>query len=236
MANICETNIYIGGQTLPRSDFENYSTTLFDEWYEFVATATNLADFSLSLDVEEGSIKASGKIVATLGVLYFGIGQYGSFISGLQTIHSQVVAAGNFLGNRAKLPFSTHKSQFKIRNNGQSLSQLRYLFRKVEQGKMSAEEAMIQSKIIFGDELDEAPEFKKALQKSLKETKLQPEQESFEFKGTDGELLETPEKVKRERGTPAPQQPLPPPDQYRVEIWRESRKSKRNYRVVDIKS
>ncbi|SBT12563.1 hypothetical protein [Vibrio celticus] len=86
MANIGTVDFYLGVPSLPREEFEIYSTQLFDEWEAYIGEHLQLSDFSLVLEVEEGSIKAKGKIFATIGVLYFGIGQYGSFVSGLYII------------------------------------------------------------------------------------------------------------------------------------------------------
>lgn len=90
------TDFYIDVPSLPRHEFEQYSTKLFDKWEEYVENSLRIPDYSLALEVQEGSIKGGAKIAATLGALYFGIGQYGSFISGLQTIQGQIGAVGSF--------------------------------------------------------------------------------------------------------------------------------------------
>ncbi|WP_045626055.1 hypothetical protein [Vibrio parahaemolyticus] len=63
MANIGTVDFYIGVPSLPREDFENYSTQLFDEWESYIGQNLELSDYSLVLEVEEGSIKAKGKIL-----------------------------------------------------------------------------------------------------------------------------------------------------------------------------
>jgi len=77
--------------SLPPQDFESYSTNLFDEWEKSVERTLILPDYSISLEVEEGSIKGGGKIAVALSAPYFGIGNYGSFISGLETIRGATV-------------------------------------------------------------------------------------------------------------------------------------------------
>lgn len=76
------------------------------------------------LEVEEGSINGSGKIAVVLGALYIGIGNYGSFVSGLQTIRNQVSTAGDFLAEKAGTPFETTGVQPKIRKHSGSLGRL----------------------------------------------------------------------------------------------------------------
>lgn len=91
MIGIGSTDIYIDTPKLSRKDLEEYSRSLFDQWEVYVDGNLELDDYSLSLSVEDGSVKAYGKIaVFSLSALYIGIGQYGSFISGLQTIKRQV--------------------------------------------------------------------------------------------------------------------------------------------------
>ena len=74
------TDFYIDVPSLPRHEFEQYSTKLFDEWEAYVENALKIPDYSLALEVEEGSIKGSAKIAAALGAIYIGIGQYLSLI------------------------------------------------------------------------------------------------------------------------------------------------------------
>ncbi|MFT7412085.1 MAG: hypothetical protein ACI9J4_000440 [Paraglaciecola sp.] len=232
MAHIGTTDIYIGVESLPRGEFEEYSTHLFDQWDDFVSSSVNLPDYSPSLHIEEGSIKGRAKIAAALGALYFGIAQYGSFISGLNTIQKQIKMAGDYLGKKAVTPFSDSGVKPRVRNKGESLSQLKQLFKKVESGEISSEEAIIMANTIFGEELSQAPDFKDALEESLVKTQLAPIQESLIFVDAQGELLETPESFPQKPKKPLPREPLPITDAYRVEVWRESKKGKKNVKVI----
>lgn len=62
MIDLGATEFYIKVQALPRREFEIYSTKLFDEWERYVEQALKLPDYALSLQVEEGSIKAEGQL------------------------------------------------------------------------------------------------------------------------------------------------------------------------------
>lgn len=237
MINIGSTDFFIGVPSLPRGEFEEYSTSLFDDWEKYVEGILHLTDYSLSLNVEEGSIKAIGKIAATtLGVLYIGIGQYGSFISGVQTIDNQVRAAGDYLGKRASAPFEASNIQAQVRKRGASLTKLKGLFTKVQKGQLSVEEAMHESELIFGSEIDTVPGFVNDLRQSLEQTPRDLEQIQLPLVNSAGEvLLPTTEKrePKKERQSPK-REPAPAPDQYRVEVWRESRRGKRNVRITSL--
>ncbi|MGC0118921.1 hypothetical protein [Pseudoalteromonas piscicida] len=234
MANIGTVDFYIGVPSLPREDFENYSTQLFDEWEAYVEKNLDLKDYSLVLEVEEGSIKAKGKILATASVLYFGIAQYGSFISGLQTIHNQVKAVGDYLGERASSPFDLTRVKPKLRKRGESLARIESLFVKVQRGELTVEMAMKETEAIFGEELKEVPEFYSELKKSLEQTFIIPEQMELKLIDENGEELATPSKPPKQPRTPQPRTPPPAVDQFRVEVWRETKNGKRNVKVTSL--
>ncbi|HDY7622145.1 TPA: hypothetical protein RQJ82_004463 [Vibrio vulnificus] len=237
MANIGTVDFYIGVPSLPREDFESYSTQLFDEWESYIGQNLELSDYSLVLEVEEGSIKAKGKILATASVLYFGIAQYGSFISGLQTINNQVKAIGDYLGERASSPFDLSRVKPKLRKRGESLARLENLFVKVQRGELTVEMAMQETEAIFGAELEEAPEFYNDLKESLERTPVVPEQMELKLIDANGEELTYPQKQPKQPKqprNPQPRTPAPPVDQFRVEVWRETKNSKRNVKVTTL--
>lgn len=233
MAIIGSTDFYIGVRSLQKRQFQEYSAHLFDEWETYVDRELQLPDYSLSLVVEEGSIKAVGRIAATLGALYIGIGQYGSFISGLQIIHGQVRTVSGYLGERAGAPFQSSREKPKVRRSGESLARLQTLFVKVQRGELSVDEAMAESERIFGDELDEAIDFKRELELSLEQAPLLPKQLALPLVDVDGEEIYLGQLPRKPR-QPQPRQPMPNPDLYRVEIIRDSRRGERSVRVISL--
>lgn len=235
MALIGSTDFYIGVRSLPKRQFEEYSAHLFDEWEIYVDQELQLPDYSLLLVVEEGSVKAVGRIAAALGVLYIGIGQYGSFISGLQIIHGQVRTVSGYLGERAGAPFQSSKAKPRIRRNGESLARLQTLFVKVQKGELSVDDAMAESERLFGYELNEAVDFKNELKLSLEQAPLLPKQLPLPLVDVDGDEIYLSETQRKPR-SPLPRTPTPAPDPdlYRVEIRRESRRGKRDVRVVTL--
>ncbi|MAS66540.1 MAG: hypothetical protein CMK82_06955 [Pseudomonadales bacterium] len=233
MAIIGSTDFYIGVRSLPKRQFEDYSAHLFDEWEAYVGRELQLPDYSLSLVVEEGSIKAVGRIAAALGVIYIGIGQYGSFIAGLQIIHSQVRTVSGYLGERAGAPFQSSRAKPKVRRSGESLSRLQTLFVKVQRGELSVDEAMAESDRIFGSELDDSIDFKRELQISLEQVPLFPKQLALPLADAYGEEVYL-NQVTRKPRPPQPKPPAPDPDLYRVEIRRESRRGEKDVRIISL--
>ena len=232
MIEIGTTDFLISVPSLPRNEFKRYSTQLFDAWDRRVEQILMLPDYSISLEVEEGSVKGGGKIAVALGALYLGIGNYGSFISGLQIIRGQVTSVGEALVKHATSPFGKGIST-KVKKRGGALAQLQGLFNKVQNGEMTSDQAMREAEVILGEGTESAPEFMSTLQKSLETAPKFHKQillldESFE---EETDIL-TVGKKKRVR-LPSPK-PIPSGQQYRVEIWRESKKDKKNVRVTKL--
>ncbi len=232
MIDLGETNFYIAIPSLPQHELEKYSTNLFDEWESYIEKTLKLPDYALSLQVEEGSIKGSAKIAAVLGALYLGIGQYGSFISGLQTIKGQISSIGDFLGSQANAPFPSTKPR--VKKHFGSLGQLHKLFMKVQQGKITADQAIIAAEVILGEEVSDSPDFMKKLKTTIKETPLQAQQLALSFDSFDQQFTASTSEKKQQPRKPRPKPESPINQQYRIEVWRESKKEKRKFRLVQI--
>ncbi|MFG0407960.1 hypothetical protein [Pseudomonas sp. YQ_4] len=228
------TDFYIDVPSLPRHEFEQYSTKLFDKWEVYVESALKIPDYSLALEVQEGSIKGGAKIAATLGPLYLGIGQYGSFISGLQTIQAQVSAVGSFLAAQAVTPFPYDKIKPKTNKYNGSLGELQRLFYKVQRGEITAEQAMLKAELILGDEVRSEPHFMAELKDSFESTPLLATQLDLPLNSIGQDtILQADNKMRKPRlPRPKPEQPIG--QQFRVEVWRDSKKQKRKVRIIQL--
>lgn len=234
MIDIGSTNFLINVPSLPEEEFEQYSTKLFDEWDKSIEETLILPDYSISLEIEEGSIKGGGKIAITLGALYMGIGNYGDFISGLETISGQVSHVGSVLFERAKAPFGCSSVNARVRKSGGSLSSLHRLFERVQRGTLTADEAMLQVKTMLGEEGESVPEFSRELQHQFETLPRYPKQLSL----IDDELVECADIPSEQKKEPKPRkprpEPIPIPQHYRVEIWRASKKEKKRVKVTKL--
>jgi hypothetical protein len=230
MIIIGNTTLHIDVPALPRDEFERYSVELFDSWENHVSEVLNLPDYSLILEAEEGSVSVKARVLTALGVFYVGIAQYGSFISGLQVIQNQTRTASEYLANKASVPFGVRP---KVTHRGGALARIQTTFVKVKRGEITVEEAMTEAESIFGSELGDASEFQRYLKNFIDELPLDPQQTELELVDGEGEPL-LPIPRKRMASLPKPRNPMPDPDQYRVEIWRDSRRAERNVRVTKI--
>jgi hypothetical protein len=229
MINIGTTDFYLGVPSLPVDEFESYSTKLFEEWEEYVGDVLKLPDYCLVLDVQEGSISAKSKILVGATAVCSFLAAYGSISSGAKNLYADITAVGNYLGVRASAPFPEANVKPKIRNRGEALSKLQSFFDRVANGSLSIEEAMILSRNLFGDDV---PEFMEQLKDSLENT---PSQLSLPIEESEAQSIILPKKDNdREPPGRKPKVHAIRPDQYRVEIWRESKKSERNIRVRKV--
>jgi len=234
MIDLGTTDFFIGVPSMPRSEFREYSTRLFDEWEDYVSRNLKLPDYSLALEVEEGSVKGLGKIGAVLGTLYLGIVNYGGFIQGIQTIRSQVSSAGDYLVEQAGSPFKASSSETKVRKRSGSLGQLQRLFAKVQRREMTTEEAMQEAEALFGDEAADFPGFMCDLYKSLEQAPLLHQQLPL-LPNAQEQDMELATGSKRRKSRPSPALPaVPQPQHLRVEVWRDSKKGQRKIRVIQL--
>ena len=56
MIDLGSVSFHIGVPSLSKDELEAYSSDLFDKWEKHLAEELNLKDFSISLEVEDGSI------------------------------------------------------------------------------------------------------------------------------------------------------------------------------------
>lgn len=234
MIDLGAADFYIDVPSLPRHEFEEYSTNLFEEWEVYVGKVLRIPDYALALEVEEGSIKGGAKIAAAVYALYMGIGQYGSFMSGIQTIRGQVSSAGEFLTANAIAPFSSYNVKPVIKNHIGSLGKLQQLFLKVQKGKITAEQAMIQAKVLFGDEEKFEPNFMDEMKRSFENTVVLPTQLNLPIEMPEQNSILIPSANKRPFRIEKPKPQIPISQQFRIQIWRDSKKEKKKVRVVQL--
>jgi hypothetical protein len=224
LIGIGSADIYIDIPSLSRNELEEYSKTLFEQWESYVGGNLDLSDYSLTLSVEDGSVKALGRIGVGLYALYIGIGQYGSFMSGVQTIKSQINDVSEYLGQQAVEPFSENQIKPKVRKRGEVLTKLEGVFKKVEAGKISTEEAVEESKAILGND-ESVPEFFDELKDALIDIPSHPSENQLELDVHSEQLVPIEDKTRpKSPKTPRPKQPLI--DHYRVVVSRESREDR----------
>lgn len=234
MLDLGSTDFNLAIPSVDASQLEALSTSLFDEWEAYVHKALMLPDYSLFLQVEEGSIKGWGKIGAAAAALYIGIGNYGDFTSGLETISQQLHATRVYLAERANSRFSCVESQAAVRKKGGVPAALQRLFIRVQRGELTPAEAVSEAEYLLGEEAAETPDLMTDLANALRNCPRYPEQVPLAFEEvgepplidtTDGKLPRTPKRRSPE---------LPPPLHYRVEVWRESKNDRKQKKLTAL--
>lgn len=235
MLDLGTTEFFLAVPSRPESELKLLSTSLFDVWDGYVNTALSLTDYSLFLQVEEGSVKGAARIGAAAGVLYLAIGNYGDFFSGVKTIGEQITATSEFLSERAKQTFNCPDAKATSRKRGGTVSGLQRLFVRVQKGELSPEDAMAYAERLLGDERSTAPGLMDALFDAFRECARHHKQETFPFETAPEDLLAPP----LTNPPSAPRDPhflvtFAPPLQLRIEVWRDSKNKRRKTRVVKL--
>lgn len=237
MLDLGTTEFVLAIPSLPEEELRRLSTALFDEWEGFVDTALSLPDYSLFLQVEEGSVRGAGRIGAFAAALYFGIGNYGDFVSGVKTIGEQIGATSIFLSEQAKQTFDCPDAKATSRKRGGAVAGLHRLFVRVQKGDLSPDEAMGYAERLLSDPEGEAPDFKEKLAEAFRDCPRYHKQEPFPFLADVDDLLAPAASVPGPSRPPKESRPrieLGPPLQLRVEVWRDSKKKPRKTRVVKL--
>lgn len=234
MLDLGSTDFNLAIPSVDSSQLEALSNSLFDDWETYVHQALALPDYSLFLQVEEGSIKGWGKIGAAAAALYIGIGNYGDFASGLETISQQLRATRVYLAERANNKFSCAESQAAVRKKGGVPAALQRLFVRVQRGELTPADAESEAEYLLGEEAADTPGLMADLANALSNCPRYPEQVPLVFEEfSEAPLIEMTE-GERPR-TPKRRSPdFPPPLHYRVEVWRESKKNRKQTKLTAL--
>lgn len=234
MLDVVTTSFYIKAPAFDKDDFERYSTQLFDQWDSYVEAHLDLPDYALTLVVEEGSIKGLGKIAATAGALYIAIGNYGGFISGVQTIREQASYVTNALFDQAKRNFGCKGTPGNSKQSGGEIYYLKGLFDRVQAGQLSSDQAMAEVQDRWGHDAANSPELLKSLASGLETAPLHPKQLSLPDEVWEPcEMVELPA---RERKPKAPRRrELPISQHYRIEISRQQKGGDKKVKLTKVR-
>ncbi len=234
MIDLGSTDFYFRVSSLPREEFEAFSNRLFDVWDAHVERELNLEDYALSLEIEEGSIKGKGKVLAKAAAVYICIAEYGSFIQGVQIIYNQVTDVGKYLVDKAHGSLGSNPPKPEVRRRSGVLGKLKRLFIKVKRNEITVEEALKHAQEIIGSDADDSPEFMTQLSQAITDLPRDPEQYTLQLDGFDEEPVIPAKESDEHSRLPKPQTPIPPTNQLRIEIWRESKRGKKKVKVVEL--
>jgi hypothetical protein len=234
MVDLGNTEFHLAIPSFSEAELKRLSIRLFDSWESFAGDALSLPDYSLALQVEEGSVKGLAAVGAVLGAIYIGIGNYGDFVSGLKLINEQLAATSEYLRENAPTVFSCPPSRVTSNRRAGTMAALQRLFVKVQSGALTADEAMHRARVLLGAEAESAPGFLEELGRAFRNCPRFHEQQGFSFlKQEDDVLVDQPLRPKGPR-PPRARPDLGPPLQLRVEVWRESKRKRKQTRVVKL--
>ncbi|MDY7579289.1 hypothetical protein RGU70_13280 [Herbaspirillum sp. RTI4] len=234
MLDLGSTDFNLAIQSVNAPRLKSLSSELFDEWETYVDQHLALPDYSLFLQIEEGSINGWGKIKSTAGVFLVGISAYGGLMSGIDAISKQVSDTGKFLAEHAQSTFSCPDDKTTVRKKGGVPTSLQRLFVRVQKGELTPEEASILANAILGDEAAEVPGLFDVLANAFRTCPRHHQQVHLPF----GELVEMPQMETMDSRLPkAPRRltpDFPPPLHYRVEVWRDSKRKRKQTKMTKV--
>ena len=118
MLDLGSTDFNLSIASVDAQLLENLSNSLFDEWDSYVNKALVLSDYSLFLQVEEGSIIGRGQIMAGAKTLALALTAYGGLMSGVDIVSNQLKSTNKFLAEQAQIIFSCPNSNATIKKKG----------------------------------------------------------------------------------------------------------------------
>lgn len=225
---------------LSQAELAGYAELLFDEIDVAAERFVHLPDYELHLEVEEGSVKARNAILVSLASLYVGIGNYGSFVSGVREIRDQVKAIGDLFLDAAPGRLSVPKEAIvQKKRNPAVLGKLENLFQSVAKGDMSPDDAARLAMDVLADDEEPPPALSEEVAHAMANIRRNPQQLPFVSNGYDldtslvtaNELpLTRQRKPRQKREMP----PVLPSNKLRVEVWREGKHGKKNIKIVSF--
>lgn len=235
MLDLGQTEFRLAVPGVAAASLEDLSNSLFDQWEQYVGQALSLSDYSLFLQIEEGSINGWGRIRAGAGVFVAGITAYGGFVSGLDVIGKQLGASRDFLAEHARSTFSCPISKATTRKSGGSPAYLQRLFARVQRGELTADEATLLAQNYLAEDAHEEPGLLDALAEAFKDCPKLPVQISLPLEQLGGEILIPESAPRNSPSQPKPKKPeFPPALKYRVEVWRDSKRNRKKSKVSPL--
>jgi hypothetical protein len=104
----------------------------------------------------------------------------------------------------------------------------------VQSRAITVEEAMVEAERLIGDEAATAPDFMARLNESLRTAPLLPLQITLPMEGIEDDQDPLEDRRNPAPVAPRPRNALPPEILLRIQIWRETKRGKKNVRVVEI--
>jgi hypothetical protein len=172
-----------------------------------------------------------------LGIVYAAISGYGSVVQGVQLLNSHIRAAVSYLNQKSLESVLEGNPNYVFRTGTGKLGKLEGLFKKVQRGEIEPEEAAARAERLFRDDAEECPEFIASFLDVFHnqldfqtQMELHPGVSLVQVASVDADL----QKVISPGSTPSQPDQDRTPEKYKVEVWRESKRKRKNIRIKKI--
>jgi hypothetical protein len=219
-----------------KEGLESFATALFLRLDEYATRQLPFNDYAFHLEVEDGSIKGRANFLAKATVFYFAIGQFGSFVEGVERIADLTGRLSHFVIEEAPRVLGLEpKIVLKARRGSGVPGKLRRLFVDVKRGTLTADEATSKAIALLASEDVVPPGLQMELQAELNLLPKNSKQLLLPFDQDDLFNYRLPPTAPPHK---APRSLVdrmaPPADKWRVEVWREDGEGKHRVRVIHL--
>lgn len=236
MISIGEGHFHLESAPLNEKALRAHARHLFKDFDRAASDYLPLEDYGLHLEVEQGSIKGKTIVLASLGALYVGVGQFGSFIQGLREIGSLAKTVNEEVLRQAPSEFNLPQNGTRWRrSDSATLGQLRKLFDSVARGELAPADATRRALELLEDGGTIPDDFARDLEKAVGEIKLNPQQLDL-WRGEIPDLLVSRPLPERRPGLPRSKElaMASSRNRLRIEVHREHKDGKTVVRLIAL--
>lgn len=222
---------------LGEADLESYALDLFHRFDATAAVILPLSDYALRLELDEGSLKGCGWVLAGAGGLYVGIAQFGSFVQGVREIDNIGRYVADKLIQESPKPLHLPPESVKwARRDSAKIGQLKRLFERVKAAELDPDQATAEAIRLLQEDGDTLPPQFVAdvtaavlgIHRNWKQ--LEMPLESLSPLPEDSELPEAPthSRVQHDRAA------LPSRRRFHVEVYRPSKDAEESITIIPL--
>jgi hypothetical protein len=232
--SIGEATFHVEVAHIGDAALEEYARALFSGFDESTA-ALPLEDFALYLDIEEGSIKGRGKILAAAAVLYVAIGEFGDFAQGVREIASVSRRVMSTFASDAPNMLGRPNTLVSKRTNAATLGKLEGLFAAVRSGALRPDEATRRAVELLGEDKELPETLQAEIEASVHRIVKNPQQIDWVVPDADVELQQGVDTTRQpgERVRSRIRKAVAPARKLRIEIRKSSRRAKPRLTIME---
>lgn len=219
---------------MPAKALEAYSSRVFDRWESRLAADVPLPDYSLHLEIVEGSLKGKGRIWVATAKFVAAVSVSGGLISAVKEISWAVRSGGTYLAQVAAEPYADVEPHLRVKRSTAKLGEIERLITRVQSGQLERGEAAILAQALFEEDEPGAAELATIVCNTIGTVQRTPTQLVLPLEEFETLMISKPETPSPPPRRPKPKSEVPLPERFRAEVWRESKKGRKHITVSPL--